>query len=170
MHTQNADNSLSVGTSFSFQACLSSFENSLLSSCLMLLFLCLISFFIFLCASVWESTSTERIACILCIHLGLCRFFTHPTAFYFSCAYTNGISLRIILKDYTTTQTLINETVLIGFAIANPKPQLKAYYSLIFFGYCSILKITELTLVYMPILSTYMLYSNQLLVYQFDIL
>ena len=24
---------------------------------------------------------TERIACILCIHLGACRFFTHPTAF-----------------------------------------------------------------------------------------
>ena len=23
---------------------------------------------------------TERIACILCMHLGVCRFFTHPTA------------------------------------------------------------------------------------------
>ena len=23
---------------------------------------------------------TERIACILCMHLGACRFFTHPTA------------------------------------------------------------------------------------------
>ena len=24
--------------------------------------------------------STERITCILCMHLGACRFFTHPTA------------------------------------------------------------------------------------------
>ena len=36
----------------------------------------------------------------------------HPVAFYFSCLYTNGISLRIIIKDYIITQTLINETAL----------------------------------------------------------
>ena len=36
----------------------------------------------------------------------------HPAAFYFSYTYTNGISLRIIIKDYIITQTLINETAL----------------------------------------------------------
>ena len=36
----------------------------------------------------------------------------HPVAFYFSCPYTNGISLRIIIKDYIITQSLINETAL----------------------------------------------------------
>ena len=36
----------------------------------------------------------------------------HPAAFDFSCTYTNGISLRIIMKDYIITQTLINETAL----------------------------------------------------------
>ena len=54
----------------------------------------------------------------------------HPAAFYFSRSCTNGISLRIIIKDYIVSQTLINETALnvalIGFAIANPKPQFKA--------------------------------------------
>ena len=55
----------------------------------------------------------------------------HPAGFYFSCTYTHRISLRIIIKDYINTQTLINETAqlglgLIGFAIANPKPKFKA--------------------------------------------
>ena len=90
------------------------------------------------------SSITERIACILCMHLGACRIFTHPTAlmhlkkqklnlkkmhpaaFSFSCTNTNGISQRIIIKDYIITQTLINETALIGFRIANPKLQFKA--------------------------------------------
>ena len=36
----------------------------------------------------------------------------HSAAFYFSCTYTNGISLKIIIKDYIVTQTLINETAL----------------------------------------------------------
>ena len=36
----------------------------------------------------------------------------HPAAFYFPCPYTNGISLRVIIKDYIITQTLINETAL----------------------------------------------------------
>ena len=36
----------------------------------------------------------------------------HPAAFYFSCPYTNGITLRIIIKDYIITQSLINETAL----------------------------------------------------------
>ena len=36
----------------------------------------------------------------------------HPTAFYFSCPYTNGITLRIIIKDHIITQSLINETAL----------------------------------------------------------
>ena len=36
----------------------------------------------------------------------------HPAAFYFSCTYTNGNSLRIIIKDYKITQSLINETAL----------------------------------------------------------
>ena len=49
----------------------------------------------------------------------------HPAAFYFSCTYTNLISLRIIIKDYIITQSLINETALIVFAIANQKPQFK---------------------------------------------
>ena len=48
----------------------------------------------------------------------------HPAAFYFSSTYTNGISLRIIVKYYIITQTLINETALncclFGSAIANP--------------------------------------------------
>ena len=84
---------------------------------------------------------TEKIACILCMHLGACRFFMHPialmhlkknlkqmhpAAFYFSCTYTNWISLRIIIKDYIISHTLINQIVLIGFAIAYPKPQFKA--------------------------------------------
>ena len=30
--------------------------------------------------SVKKMRYTERIACILCMHLGACRFFTHPTA------------------------------------------------------------------------------------------
>ena len=71
---------------------------------------------------------TERIACILCMRLNACRYFTHPTAlmhlkkvnlkkmhpaaFYFSCTYMNGISLRMIIKYYIITQTLINETAL----------------------------------------------------------
>ena len=29
---------------------------------------------------IYKSRYTERIACILCMHLGACRFFTHPTA------------------------------------------------------------------------------------------
>ena len=42
----------------------------------------------------------------------------HPAAFYFSCTYTNEISLRIIMKDYIITQTLINETALnCGFIV-----------------------------------------------------
>ena len=36
----------------------------------------------------------------------------HPAAFYFSCPYTNGILLRIIIKDYIITQSLINEAAL----------------------------------------------------------
>ena len=36
----------------------------------------------------------------------------HPAAFYFSCTYTNGISLRTITKDFIATQNLINETAL----------------------------------------------------------
>ena len=44
--------------------------------------------------------------------------------------YTCGISLRIIIKDFTITQTLINEAALNwGFNwvwIANPKPKFKA--------------------------------------------
>ena len=75
-----------------------------------------------------KNKNTERIACILCMHLGACCFFyapncinapqkvnlkkMHPAAFYFSCLYTNGISLRIIIKDYIITQSLINETAL----------------------------------------------------------
>ena len=50
----------------------------------------------------------------------------HLAAFYFSCTYTNGISLRIIIKGFHITHTLINETALIGFAIANQKQQFKA--------------------------------------------
>ena len=64
------------------------------------------------------------------MHLGACLFFMHPTAlmhlkkqkvnlkemhaaaFYFSCTYRNGISQRIIIKDYIITQTLVNETAL----------------------------------------------------------
>ena len=89
----------------------------------------------------------------------------HPAAFYFSCTYTNGISLRIIIKDFIITQTLINETALnCGF---NWVYNLKQFQSLIFFDYCSVL---EITLVYRPILSTYTLYINQLLVYQFNTL
>ena len=72
-------------------------------------------------------TYTERIACISCMHLGACRFYApncinapqkvnlkkmHPAAYYFSCPYTNGISPRIIIKDYIITQSLINETAL----------------------------------------------------------
>ena len=66
---------------------------------------------------------TERIACILCMHLGACFFYApncinalqkvnlkkmHPAAFHFPCPYTNGISLRIIIKDFIITQSLIN--------------------------------------------------------------
>ena len=57
----------------------------------------------------------------------------HPAVFYFSRAYTNGISLRIIIKDYITTQTLINETALnlplSLFAIATQSRNLKQFYS-----------------------------------------
>ena len=87
---------------------------------------------------------TERIACILCMHLGACRFThltalmhlkknhkeMHPAAFYFSYTYANGISLRIIIKDYIITQNLINETALnCSFNLVcncKPKPQFKA--------------------------------------------
>ena len=49
----------------------------------------------------------------------------HPTAFYFSCTYTNGISMRIIIKDFHLTQSLINETALnCGFNwVFNCKPK-----------------------------------------------
>ena len=72
----------------------------------------------------------------------------HPAAFYFSCTYTNGISLRIIIKDYIITQTLIIETALNCSSnwVCNCKPKaaiLKQFHSRIFFEYCSVLKITE---------------------------
>ena len=69
----------------------------------------------------------------------------HPAAFYFSCTYTDGISLRIVIEHYIITQALINETAFIGFAIANPicNCNLKQFHSLISFDYCTILKITE---------------------------
>ena len=95
----------------------------------------------------------------------------HPAVFYFSCTYTNGISLRIIIKDYIITQTLIKNCCF--NLVCNCKPKaanLKQFHSLILFDYCSVLKIRELTFLYRPILSTYMLYSNQLLVYQFNTL
>ena len=66
----------------------------------------------------------------------------HPAAFYFSCTYTNGISLRIIIKDYIITQTEINKTALncgLNF-VCNCKPKTAI---LIFFDFCSVLKITE---------------------------
>ena len=68
----------------------------------------------------------------------------HPAAFYFSCTYTYGISLRIIINDYIITQSLINETVspLIGFAIANPKPVFKAVLFW-YFDYFCVLKILK---------------------------
>ena len=49
----------------------------------------------------------------------------HSAAFYFYCTYTNGISLRIIIKDYIITQTLINETAVnCGFNwVCNCKPK-----------------------------------------------
>ena len=76
-----------------------------------------------------EDIYTERIACILCMHLGACRFFMHTTALmhlkkwilrkciqlhfiFFAPRYTNGISLRIIIKDYIITLSLVNETAL----------------------------------------------------------
>ena len=98
------------------------------------------------------------------MHLGACRFFTHPTAlmkpqkvnlkkmhiaaFYFSCPYTNGISLRIIIKDYIITQSLINETALnlplkLFLQLQTQSRNLKQFPSLVLFDYCSVLKITE---------------------------
>ena len=95
----------------------------------------------------------------------------HPAAFYFSCTYTIGISLRINIKNYIITQPLINETALnLSLQLQTPTRNLKQFHSLIYFDYCSVLKVTELTLVYRPRLSTYMLYSIQLLVYQFNTL
>ena len=44
------------------------------------------------CVGVCVCVYTERIACIFCMH-----------AFYFSCAYTDGISLRIIIKYFIIT-------------------------------------------------------------------
>ena len=84
--------------------------------------------------------NTERIACILCMHLAACRFLTHltalmhlqnsikqilPAAFYFSYTYTHGISLRIFIKDYIITQALTNKTALnYGFNwVCNCKPK-----------------------------------------------
>ena len=83
----------------------------------------------------------------------------HPAAFYFSCTYTNGISLRIIMKNFIITQTLINETalnllLLLGLQLPTQSRNLKQFHSLIFFDYCRVLK-TELTLVYRPILYIY---------------
>ena len=89
----------------------------------------------------------------------------HPAAFYFYCTYTHGTSLRIIINDYIITQTLINETALnCGFNWAKTQScNLKQFHSLIFCLLTSTQNIRELT-------STYMLYSNQLLVYQFNTL
>ena len=98
----------------------------------------------------------------------------HSAAFYFYCTYTNGISLRIIIKDYITTQTLINETALnCGFNLVcnwKPKAAKAVSFSDIFWLLLCTQNNRKLTLVYRPILSTYMLYSNQLLVYQFNTL
>ena len=101
----------------------------------------------------------------------------HPAAFYFSGTYTNGISLSIIIKDFHITQALIilikllQFAALIGFVFANPKPQFKAvsFSDIFWLLYCT-QNNRELTLVYRPILSKYMLYSNQLLFYQFNTL
>ena len=71
----------------------------------------------------------------------------HTAAFYFSCTYTNGISLRINIKNNIITQTLINETALnrgfLGLQLQTQSRSLKQFHSLIFFDYCSLLKISE---------------------------
>ena len=75
---------------------------------------------------------------------------------------------------YIITQTLINETVLnCSFnCVCNCKPKATIWSSFIlwlFLMWC-VQSIRELTLVYRPMLSTYMLNSNQLLVYQLNTL
>ena len=56
----------------------------------------------------------------------------HPAAFYFSCTYTHGISLRIIIKDSIITQTLKTQN-----------RKFKSSFILRYFDYCSVIKISE---------------------------
>ena len=83
------------------------------------------------------------------------RVLTFTTEFFY-----HGTSLKIIIKDSIMTQTLLTQC-----------PNFKSSFILWYFYNCSVLKISENnTLVFVPMLSTYMSNSNQLLVYQFNTL
>ena len=92
---------------------------------------------------------TERIACILCMHLGACRFFTHPIALmHLKSILSKCLKLHFIFFAHTRmgfienyykrfsyiTQTLINETAVnCGFNLVcngKPKAAIKSSYIL----------------------------------------
>ena len=51
---------------------------------------------------------TERIACILYMHLGACRFFTHPTALmHLKSIFSNCIQLHFIFLAHTRMGSLL---------------------------------------------------------------
>ena len=106
---------------------------------------------------------TERIPCILCMYQAVCRFFSlicinappkcipkmHLAAFYFSCTHVSARDLTENVKPEILRGVLFSANILTTVCTHDNR---------------------ELTLVYMPMLSTYMLNSNQLLVYRFNTL